>query len=47
MKYCEGDIEKAEKFTDCTVYEYFYRVKLKKEWNEWHIEQIKAVQKDK
>lgn len=35
MRYAEGDVQRADYFLDCSVYEYFFRVKSKKEYYEW------------
>jgi hypothetical protein len=41
MKYCDGDTQKADYFLDTSFYQYFYRLKQSKEFNEWKVEQMK------
>jgi hypothetical protein len=42
MKYNEGDIEAAEHFMDTSVFMFYYRMKQKAAYAQWHNEQIRA-----
>ena len=46
MRYCEGNIRESDYFLNCSVYEYYYRLKTKKEYSEWMTEQLEK-QKNK
>lgn len=43
---CEGDFVKAEHLLDCTVSEYYTRLKDRKQYIEWHNEQVKNMGKN-
>lgn len=42
MKYNEGNIEAAEHFMDCSVFMFYYRLRQKAKWVEWHNKQVKG-----
>lgn len=42
MKYNDGDVRAAEHFMDCSVFLFYYRIKQKAQWLEWHNEQVKG-----
>ncbi|MCB0699136.1 MAG: hypothetical protein KDC11_04775 [Chitinophagaceae bacterium] len=42
MKYCEGDVRAAEHFMDTSVFMFYYRIKQKADWVEWHHKQVKG-----
>jgi hypothetical protein len=41
MKYCEGSVDAAERFMDTSVFMFYYRIKQKAQYNNWHNEQLK------
>lgn len=47
LRYCEGDIEKADYFINCNVNEYYYRLYEKGKWVSWHNKQIKDATQNK
>lgn len=42
--YCEGDVQKAEHFLDCSVYMFYWRMVQKKDYIEKYNESIKKAQ---
>lgn len=43
MKYNEGDIRAAEHFMDTSVFMFYYRIRQKSKWADWHNEQVKQA----
>jgi hypothetical protein len=39
MKYCEGNIQAAEYLMDTSVFMFYYRIKQKAHYAQWHNEQ--------
>lgn len=46
MRYSEGDLEKSDYFIDCGWYEYYDRIRKKKEYIEWHNANLKKQMND-
>ena len=44
MKYCEGNVEAAERFMDTSVFMFYYRIKQKSAYINWQNEMRKARQ---
>ncbi|MEZ5017007.1 MAG: hypothetical protein R2800_08130 [Flavipsychrobacter sp.] len=43
LKYNDGNLQAAEHFMDTSVFMYYYRVKQKAAWVDWHNEEMKKV----
>lgn len=41
LRFCKGDMQKADYFLDTSVYEYFYRIVQENKYIEWHNENMK------
>ncbi|WP_276135029.1 hypothetical protein [Polluticoccus soli] len=42
MKYCEGNVEAAERFMDTSVFMFYYRIKQKAAYVNWHNRQMRS-----
>lgn len=43
LKICEGDMQRADYFQDCGVFEFYYRIQTHNRYVHWHNEQVKKA----